>query len=75
MSARVEISDSAQYGATWTSKDAELADRFEDFLTERCFVLFKTRFERDVALHVNMDKTLGLKRETFTAQAARIDRC
>lgn len=47
MSARVEISDSAQYGATWTSKDAELADRFEDFLTERCFVLFKTRFERD----------------------------
>lgn len=31
--------------------------------------------EEIVALHVNMDKTLGLKRETFTAQAARIDRC
>jgi len=28
-----------------------------------------------VALHVNLDKTLGPGRETFTAQAASVSRC
>ena len=28
-----------------------------------------------VALLVNLDKTIGLERETFTAQAARVNRC
>jgi hypothetical protein len=47
MSARASISESADYGAIWTTADADLGDRFEDFLTERCFVLFQTRFEND----------------------------
>ena len=31
--------------------------------------------QRVVALLVNLDKRLGLERETFTAQAARVNRC
>jgi hypothetical protein len=47
MSARASIGDSPDYGVVWTSNDAELGDEFEDFLTERCFVLFHNRFEGD----------------------------
>lgn len=47
MSARASITESPEHGVTWTTTDADLGDRFEDFLTEQCFVLFKTRFGRD----------------------------
>jgi len=30
---------------------------------------------KTVALLVNLDKLLGFERETFTAQAARVNRC
>jgi hypothetical protein len=40
---QVEISETAEFGVTLECKDAETADEFEDFLTERCFVLFNVK--------------------------------
>jgi hypothetical protein len=39
----VEISETAEFGVALLCKDAEIADQFEDFLTEKCFVLFNLR--------------------------------
>lgn len=39
----VEINDTADLGVILHCKDVEVADDFEDFLTERCFVLFNIR--------------------------------
>lgn len=40
---QVEISETAEFGVILQCNDAETADQFEDFLTERCFVLFNIR--------------------------------
>ncbi len=41
----IKISETAEYGAMLRCPDTELADQFEDFLTESCFVLFKTKLD------------------------------
>lgn len=43
--AEVEIEETAEYGVVLHCHDIEVADKFEDFLTERCFVLFNIRPE------------------------------
>lgn len=43
----VEITDTLEYGGVLKCHDIELADQFEDFLTESCFVLFNTKLDRD----------------------------
>jgi spermidine synthase len=35
-----EISETAEYGVALRLKDAVLADEFDDYLSEECFVLF-----------------------------------
>ena len=66
MSARTAISESPEHGVTWTTTDADLGDRFEDFLTERCFVLFNTRFERDeVSLLFGQASSVDKVRELY----------
>ena len=35
-----EISETAEHGVALRLNDAELADEFEDYLSEQCFVLF-----------------------------------
>lgn len=39
----VEISETPEYGTVLRCRDLEMADQFEDFLTEHCFMLFKTK--------------------------------
>ena len=39
----VEIIETEDLGVTLHCKDVEVADGLEDFLTERCFVLFNIR--------------------------------
>jgi len=41
----VDILESSEYGAILKCRDLELADEFEDFLSETCFVLFQTKFD------------------------------
>ena len=41
----VEILETPEYGAVLRCRDVEVADQFEDFLTEHCFVLFKTKLD------------------------------
>lgn len=41
----LDLTEPPEFGAVLKIRDAELADQFEDFLAERCFVLFKTRFD------------------------------
>ena len=40
---QVEIGETAEFGVTLQCNDAEIADQFEDFLTEKCFVLFNLK--------------------------------
>ena len=41
----VEITDTPDHGTILKCADAKVADEFEDFLTERCYVLFNVKFE------------------------------
>lgn len=43
----IDVSDSPEYGAILKCPDVEIADQFDDFLTESCFVFFQTKFEQD----------------------------
>jgi hypothetical protein len=43
----VEILETPEYGSFLVCRDAEVANQFEDFLTERCFVLFKVSLDGD----------------------------
>ncbi len=40
-STHVKIVDTVEYGVMLLCPDKELADKFDDYLTEECFVLFK----------------------------------
>ena len=44
----VEIIEVPEYGTVLKYSDSELADQFEDFLTECCFVFFNVKLEIDV---------------------------
>lgn len=39
------ISETAEQGVAVTLDDDELADEFDDFLAEHCYVLFDVKFE------------------------------
>ncbi len=41
----VEITETKDFGVVLHCKDVEVADGLEDYLTERCFVLFNIRPE------------------------------
>lgn len=43
----VEITETEDFGVILHCNDVELADGLEDFLTERCFVLFNIRPQGD----------------------------
>jgi hypothetical protein len=43
----VEIQELHEYGTILKIGDTEVADQFEDFLTEHRFVLFNVKFEPD----------------------------
>lgn len=40
---KIKLSDTCEHGVMLTCFDLELADQFEDFLTEDCFVFFNTK--------------------------------
>lgn len=44
-STHVEIVDTVEYGVMLLCRDKEIADRFDDYLTEKCFVLFKVKMD------------------------------
>jgi hypothetical protein len=48
----VEILETAEYGPVLKFRDAEVADQFEDFLTERCFVLFQTKLAPEETIFI-----------------------
>ena len=41
----VEIIETPEYGVILSVDDTELADKFDDYLTEKCFVLFNIKVE------------------------------
>ena len=47
MDMRFEVSENEKYGAVLKISDVELADEFEDFLTESCYVAFDVKLEFD----------------------------
>jgi hypothetical protein len=42
---RFHVDEEPAFGVVLRCTDAELADLFEDFLSEKTFVLFKTKFQ------------------------------
>lgn len=42
-----DISETAEEGVSLRLVDAELADEFEDYLSEQCFVLFNLAFDEN----------------------------
>lgn len=42
---KVEITETHEHGVVFKCFDVELADQFEDFLSEHCFVLFNLKIE------------------------------
>jgi hypothetical protein len=47
MDIQFEITESTDYGTVVQIFDTEWADQFEDFLTEKCYVLFNTKLEQN----------------------------
>ena len=46
----IEILDTPEYGIILKCLDLELADEFDDYLSENCFVLFNLKFDpKDVS--------------------------
>lgn len=45
-----KITESPEYGTVLRINNSELANQFEDFLAERCYVLFNIKFESDFVL-------------------------
>lgn len=45
-----QVDYAPEYGAFIKFQDIENADLFEDFLTERCFVFFNTKFDSAEAI-------------------------
>ena len=46
----LEISETVEQGVILRLADAELADKFEDYLSEQCFVLFNLAFDGNSAI-------------------------
>ena len=44
----IEIVETAEWGVVLKCRDLDAADKFEDFLTEDCFVLFQIKPEEDM---------------------------
>ncbi len=49
MDARFEISETKEHGGVLRIADAELADEFDDFVNEDCYVFTELKFEADCA--------------------------
>ena len=47
MDARFEISETKEHGGVLRINDAELADQFDDFVNEDCYVFTELKFETD----------------------------
>jgi hypothetical protein len=47
MSAIFEISENNDYGVIIVVNDVEIADEFDDFLNEDCYVFSEVKFEAD----------------------------
>lgn len=47
---RFHVAEDPLYGVVLRCTDAELADQFEDFLSEKNFVFFSTKFQEAEAL-------------------------
>ncbi|MCU0972484.1 MAG: hypothetical protein MUF80_00765 [Burkholderiales bacterium] len=66
------VTEDPPYGVVLRCTDAELADQFEDFLSEKNFVLFNTKFqEADVLFYFGQASSLDAVRrlvERFEAE-------
>lgn len=63
---QVEIGETAEFGVTLQCKDAEIADQFEDFLTEKCFVLFNLRPQgEEISFYFGQASTQEKVRELY----------
>jgi hypothetical protein len=47
---KFQVDDDPKYGVVLRCTDAEVADQFEDFLSEQNFVLFNTKFQEGEVL-------------------------
>jgi hypothetical protein len=47
MRPKFELTDSSEFGVVLKFFDVEMADQFDDFLTEKCYVHYSTKFDRD----------------------------
>ncbi len=47
MDTRFEISETKEHGVILIINDAELADEFDDFVNEDCYVFSELKFESD----------------------------
>ncbi len=47
MDTRFEISETKEHGVVLKINDAELADEFDDFVNEDCYVFSELKFESD----------------------------
>ena len=62
----IEIIEDPKYGVILNCRDLELADRFEDFLTEKCFALFQIKFEsNEVSFFFSQASSISKVKELF----------
>lgn len=61
---RFQVDEEPTYGVVLRCTDAELADQFEDFLSEKNFVLFNTKFqEAEVLFYFGQASSLDAVRK------------
>jgi hypothetical protein len=64
--AGIEIVESPEFGPILKCRDADVADQFEDFLTEKCFVLFKIKFDpEEVSFLFGQTSSVSRVRELY----------
>lgn len=64
---QVNISETAEFGVTLQCKDAEISDQFEDFLTEKCFVLFNLKLQGEkISFYFGQASSQEKVRELYT---------
>jgi len=62
----VQIIEDPEYGVILVCQDLELADQFEDFLTEKHSVLFHIKFEpNQVSFFFDKTNTISKVKELF----------
>ncbi|CDI04538.1 hypothetical protein BN873_990009 [Candidatus Competibacter denitrificans Run_A_D11] len=70
----VEIAETIEYGGVLIFNDIEIADQFEDFLSEQCFVFFNIKIDKNkVSFYFGRASCLPKIREIYNEFLATLN--